>query len=258
MIVKKAFTCSLLGWCLAVSPGHAVPPMVTDDVPPAEMGVIQWYWSTQYLSANELVQRIPLGTAMSIGITERQEISWGIPWESQDGEHGLGDLFIGTKYLLFKEGDTGPLASLSFNLTTPTGSESRGLGLGEWQYDFRFQVQKKWGWFTLIGNIGYTILPKSDKNVWFLSTAQEYDVSPTTKLVSEVYVQTGAQAGLPSMVAGGVGFIHNLRDNFAIQAEVGTSLREGHQGGPELRVYVGLEWDLSAPWKKPDKTEAAK
>jgi hypothetical protein len=230
--------------------GFAVPPLVADDVPPAEKGAIQWYLATLYLSGQGSIERDILTTAMSIGITDRQEISWGIPLVSTDGEHGIGDLFVGTKFLLFKETEVRPAASVSFNLTTPTGDASKGLGTGGWDYDFRCQAQKKWGWFTLIGNVGYSLLNDPERNVWFVSTAQEYEINETTRLLSEVYFQTSAEAGLPNIVAGDIGFVHSFTEKFNVHAAVGTSLREDHHSGTNLRVYVGFEWDFDAPWKR--------
>lgn len=235
--------------------GFAVPPLVSDDVPPADKGQIQWYLGSQYLSGNGSIERDLLATSMSIGITDRQEISWGIPFISTGGEHGLGDLFVGTKYLLLKETETLPAASASFNLSTPTGDQSRGLGTGGWDYDFRLQAQKKWGWFTLIGDVGYTLLTDPRRNVWFVSTAQEYEVSDTTRLLSEVYFQTSAEAGLPNRIAADMGFVHSFNEKFNVHAAVGTSLRDDRRSGTDLRVYVGFEWDFDAPWKPPAPTK---
>jgi len=250
--MKQLFVFSSLLVGLSLQEAQAVPPLVSDDVPPAEKGTVQWYWATQYLSGQGSIERDLLTTVMSIGITDRQEISWGIPLVSTDGEHGLGDLFVGTKFLLFKETDSCPAASASFNLTTPTGDASKGLGTGGWDYDFRFQAQKKWGWFTLIGNVAYSLLNDPQRNVWLVSTAQEYEISETTRLLSEVYFQTSAEPGLSNIVAADVGFVHNFTEKFNVHAAIGTSLREDHRSGTDLRVYVGFEWDFDAPWKKPE------
>lgn len=76
-----------------------------------------------------------------------------------------------------------------------TGDESRGLGSGEFDYDLRLRTQKTWGWFTAIGNVGYTIVTdpeyrsvqQSAENVWLLAFGQEYQVAKRTKLLSEIY-----------------------------------------------------------------------
>jgi len=249
-LLKRLFLfCALLA-SLSFREAHAVPPLVSDDVPPAEKGAIQWYLATLYLSGQGSIERDLLTTAMSIGITDRQEISWGIPLVSTGGEHGLGDLFVGTKFLLFKETEGRPAASVSFNVSTPTGDASRGLGDGGWEYDFRFQTQKKWGWFTLIGNVGYSLLNDPQRNAWFASTAQEYELNETTRLLSEVYFQTSTEPILSNIVAGDIGIVHNFTEKFNVHAAVGTSLREDRRSGTNLRVYVGFEWDFDAPWKK--------
>ena len=140
----------------------------------------------------------------------------------------------------------------------PTGDETRGLGSGEFDYDLRLRAQKTWGWFTALGNAGYTFVTDpefggvttSTENVWFLSFAQEFQVAKKTSLLSEIYFVSRETRGDPNRLAANIGFKHKLRDNLSIHAAVGKSLREDSRGGPDLRVYVGLKWEFGAPWKQ--------
>src|SRR5262245_13312490 len=107
-----------------------------------------------------------------------------IPNLSEHGKYGFGDARIGTKFMFVKEREGIPGMALSFELKLPTGDESRGLGTGKFDYDFRFRTQKTWGWFTLIGNAGYTFISESKiggiassrENVWIITCAQEYEL----------------------------------------------------------------------------------
>jgi len=192
---------------------------------------------------------------LNYGLTDRQEITLEIPYLSQQGEHGFGDLAIETKYMFLKETKTLPGIAGSLELKLPTGSAARGLGSGAVDYEFLLRAQKTWGWFTAIGNVGCTILgkPEGRNAVWFASFAQEYKVSDKTKLLSEIYLETADEQCQPNRCAANVGFETEIAHNLTFLAAAGRSLREGARGGPDLRVYVGLHWTFDARWKRAAK-----
>jgi hypothetical protein len=192
------------------------------------------------------------------GLTDRQELTFETSGLSLDGHYGLSDSVLGTKYVFLKENEKRPGLAGSFELKLPTGDESRGLGSGEFDYDLRLRVQKSWGWFTAIGNAGYTFvtdpefggLTTSAENVWLLTFGQEYQVAKWTKLLSELYFVSREEPGEPNRLGANIGFKQKLLDNLQIHAAVGKSVREGNRGGPDLRVYAGLKWEFDAPWTK--------
>ena len=239
----------------------AIPPLVSGDVPTADKGTFEIYSGVRYQSESDSVNRQFPIVELVYGLTDRQEFTFEIPFLSQQGEHGFGDAVVGTKYNFIKETGTLPGISGSFELKLPTGSASRGLGSNTYDYDFRFRVQKTWGWFTALGNVGYTLVgePKIGgisqrrDNVWFASFVQEYRVTEKTKLLSEIYLETSEERGQPNRLAANVGFESESAHNLTFQAAVGRSLREGARGGPDLRVYVGLHWVFDAPWKRSEK-----
>jgi hypothetical protein len=248
----KAFVPVLL--FLASAPVcFAPPPMVTGDVPTADKGLVQWFPGSRY-QENEHghPERLLPFTEIVYGISDRQEISFATAAVSKDGHHGIRDSVIGTKYVFLKETDTLPGIAASFELKLPTGDESRGLGSGEFDCDLRLRTQKTWGWFTGIGNVGYTVLTDPEfggvttltENVWLLSFAQEWKVTERTKLLSEIYFVSREEPDAPNRFAANVGFKHHLRDNFAVHAAFGQSLREDGRGGPDLRVYFGFKWEF--------------
>jgi Putative MetA-pathway of phenol degradation len=240
---------------------RAVPPLVSGDVPTADKGTFEIFSGVRYQSESDSVNRqLPI-VEFIYGLSDRQEITFEIPFLSQQGEHGFGDAVVGTKYNFIKETGTLPGISGSFELKLPTGSASRGLGSDTCDYDFRYRVQKTWGWFTALGNVGYTVVgePKAGgitqrrDNVWFASFVQEWRVAKKTRLLSETYLETSDERGQPNRFAANVGFESEIARNLTFQAAVGRSLRDGARGGPDLRVYVGLHWVFDAPWKRPAK-----
>lgn len=231
----------------------APPPLVTGDVPTADKGRFEWYTGARYReSESGKPSRLLPFTELVYGISDRQELTLETAGLSKDGHYGLSDSTVGTKYIFFKETPQYPGIAGSFELKLPTGNESRGLGTGEFDYDLRMRAQKTWGWFTAIGNVGYTIVTDPEfggvttntENVWLLTFAQEYKVAERTKLLSEIYFISREEAGDPNQLAANVGFKHKLHEDLTIHAAIGKSVREGNRGGPDVRVYVGLKWEF--------------
>lgn len=235
----------------------APPPLVTGDVPTANKNSFEWYFGGRYQeSETGTPARLLPFTELVYGLTDRQELTFEIAGLSRDHEYGINDAVIGTKFIFLKETERRPGIAGSFELKLPTGDESRGLGSGEFDYDLRLRAQKTWGWFTAIGNVGYTFVADpefggvatSTENVWLLTFAQEYQIAQRTKLLSEIYFVSRDEPGAPNRLAANIGFKHKLRDNLTVHAAVGKSIREANRGGPDVRVYVGLKWEFGAPW----------
>ncbi len=235
----------------------APPPLVTGDVPTADKQSFEWYVGGLYQeneSGNPL--RLLPASELVYGISDRQEVTFEMGGLSTDHHYGVSDAVVGTKYVFLKETEL-PGISGSFELKLPTGDEDRGLGSGEFDYDFRLRTQKTWGWFTLIGNAGYSIITEptvggvqeSRDNVWLLSTAQEYELAKRFRLLSEMYWFSREEPGGLNTLAGQIGCEYHLRDGLNVHGAVGKSLREGNRGGPDLRAYLGVKWEFGAPWK---------
>ena len=240
---------------------YAVPPLVSGDVPTADKGTFELYSGMRYQSEGDGVNRQIPFVELVYGVSDRQEITFEIPYLSQRGEHGFGDAVFGTKFIFLKETKALPALAGTLELKLLSASESRGLGTGAFDCDLRSRFQKTWGRFTALGNIGYTIVgePKvggvtqARKNVWFASFVPQYKLSDKTKLLGEIYLETSEEPGQPNRFAANVGFDTEIAHNLTFQAAVGRSLREGSRGGPDLRVYVGLHWVFDAPWKRAAK-----
>lgn len=236
----------------------APPPLITGDVPTADKGRFEWYVGGRYQeSESGTPSRLLPFTELVYGLTDRQEFTIEIAGLSVDQEYGLNDAVVGTKYVFLKETAHGPGLAGSFELKLPTGDESRGLGSGEFDYDLRFRTQKTWGWFTAIGNAGYTFVTNpefggvttSTENVWLLTFGQEYQVAKRTKLLSELYFVSREEPGEPNRLAANIGFKYKLLDNLSVHAAVGKSIRKSNRGGPDVRIYVGSKWEFDLPWR---------
>lgn len=237
----------------------AVPPLVMGDVPTADKETFEFYVGARYQeSETGYPSRLLPFIELVYGLTDRMELTLETSGLSEEHEYGVSDSVVGTKYLFLKESVRWPGISGSFELKLPTGDESRGLGSGEFDYDLRLRAQKTWGWFTAVGNVGYTFVTDPQfggvttkmENVWVLVFAQEYQVAEKTKLLSEIYFVSREAPGDADRLAANIGFKHKLLDNLSVHAAIGKSLREGNRGGPDLRLYVGVKWNFDAPWKR--------
>ena len=242
-------------------PAEAVPPLINDDAKPTEKHTFEIYAGYIYDSEPEDLMRDVIAFELDYGISDRQDISFEMPLLSHDGQHGFGDITIGTEYVLVKETTTLPAVALGFEWKLRNGSFTRGLGSGSDEYEFRMPLQKTWGWFTLIGNAGYTIVTEPEshgvreprRNAWFAGLAQEYKVTRHLTLLSELYLETADEPGTPNRFSANVGFEREITEDFSVQAAFEHSLRETARGGPDSRVYVGIHWTFDAPWKREDK-----
>ena len=208
----------------------APPPLVTGDVPTADKESFEWYAGARYQeSESGKPSRLLPFTELVYGLTDRQEITIEIAGLSQDRHHGINDAVLGTKYVFVKETPGAPGIAGSFELKLPTGDKSRGLGSGEFDYDLRLRAQKTWGWFTPIGNAGYTFVtdPKfggarrAAENLWLLTFGQEYQIAKNTKLLSEIYFVGREAPKEPHRLAANIGFKHKLDDNRSVHVFFG-------------------------------------
>jgi hypothetical protein len=215
----------------------------------------------RYESEGDAINRMIPSDEFVYGIWDRQEITFEMPYLSQEGQNGFGDITIGTKYMFVKETKVLPGISSTFEWKLNNGSFPRGLGTGAFNYDFRVIGQKTWSRFSGLWNLGYTIvggpevngLREKRRNVWFTSFAQEIELTEKLRWLSEIYFETADEPGIANRLAADAGFEYKIREDFKVHGTIGRSLREDHEGGPKLRFYVGFEWDFDAPWKHEKK-----
>lgn len=233
---------------LAAGQAGAVPPLVLGDVPTADPGEVELYLGFRYQDDGAVERQVPF-TEVVLGLTSWQEITVEAPYLSAGGQRGLGDAVLGTKLLLLAEAEGRPGVAGSLEWKLANGSRSRGLGSGSMEYDLRLRSQKTWGWFTLLANLGYTLVssptvdgvPLPRRNVGFGGLGSEVELLPPLRLLGEVYWRSASVAGEPARLAGDLGVKCGVAPHLAVHAAVGTSLRRDEQGGPRLRAYAGLK-----------------
>jgi hypothetical protein len=236
----------------------APPPLVTGDVPTADHGTFEWYVGGLYQDSGSTITWAAPFSELVYGITRRWEVTAESAFLIKEGEQGVADTVLGTKYVLLTESEKRPGVALSFEAGLPTGDAERGLGAGAPEYEFRVRTQKTFGWFTPILNVGYAVVEEPTINgvreercnTWRASCAQEWQVARRTKLLTEIYGKTSDEPGGDDRLAANLGFKHKLSESLQLHGAIGKSLREDNRGGPELRAYLGVRYNFDAPWTR--------
>ena len=235
----------------------APPPMVTGDVPTPDKGAFESYVGVLYQKDGTIERNLPF-TELVYGVTERLEVSGELPFVSADGHFGAGDFALGTKYVLLPETDKRLGMAARYEIKFDNGDAERGLGSGGYEHLLRLHAQKTFGWFTPIVNFGGIIVQDVNvggvrqprRDVLLANFEQKWQVAKRTRLLSEINWKTSDTAGEPNRLAWNVGFEQKLRDGLFIHGAGGSSFREHNRGGPDLRLYLGLEYDFDLRRKK--------
>jgi hypothetical protein len=233
---------------------YAPPPLITGDVPTADVGHFELYTGFRYQDTGRIQRQLP-HVELVYGIAPGWEVSAEGNYLSRAGEHGVDDFTIATKTVLLAENARTPGIGASYEFKFDNGEAERGLGSGGNEHDFRLRAQKTFGRATPILNIGYVLVPdarvrgqrSARQHVWRGSFAQEWQVSKTLKLLSEVYWREADEPGANARLGWNVGFKHKLRDGVTWHGAIGESLRSSNRGGPDLRVYIGVKFEFPAP-----------
>ena len=241
----------LAGWIAA--PARAVPPLVAGDVPPADRGTLETFAGFKYQDSGAIERQVP-ALEFAYGISSRQEITLELPYlsVSQPGaptRSGIGDATIGTKYVILPESENAPGFALSLEIKLDNGDETKGLGSGARNAEARSRVEKTWGDFTEIANLGYTAVGEPEaggqrqarNDVWFAAWAQYFALTGAMSLLADLYLETPEEPGGTNRIAADIGVKQDLSSGLQLRAALGKSVRNGNEGGPDLRAYVGLK-----------------
>jgi len=242
----------LLGMILGQTYVFAGPPLSTGDVPTATEGILEIYAGQRYQENADGTIGREMETELAYGVNERLEGLIEVPYISEEGVRGWGDVTLGGKYILLAETAKRPGIAGSLKCELPSASAAQGLGRGAPAWAVRLRGQKTWGRLTAMVNVGYTIIVepiingsrKTRENSWFTAAAEEYKLCKKTILVSEVYWLTREKPGAFNRLAYSVGFKQKLTPNFRIHGAVGGSLRHEDVGGPQLRIFLGVKYEL--------------
>jgi len=231
---------------------YAGPPLSTGDVPTATTGTLEIYAGQRYQENPDGTLSRETSTELAYGLNDRLEASFELPYISEEGTRGWGDVTIGTKFVFKPETAKTPGVAGSIKYEVPSASAARGLGRGAAAWAGRLRAQKTWARLTGMANLGYTIIDepvisgikKVRENPWFVAVAEEYKLCKKTILASELYLQTREKPGAFNRLAYSVGFKQKLTPAFRIHGAIGGSLRHGDAGGPQLRIFLGFKYEL--------------
>jgi len=232
---------------------YAGPPLTTGDVPTAAAGTLEIYAGQRYQENPDGTQGRETETELAFGVNERIEGVFEIPYVSEAGARGWGDVTVGVKYLFVAETAKLPGFAGSIKCELPTASAEQGLGRGAKVWAERLRVQKTWDRLTGMANVGYSIVDepvvggnrKARENPWFTAVAGEYRLFKKTILVSEIYLLTREKPGAYNRLVYSVGFKQKLTPNFRIHGAISGSLRHEDVGGPQLRLFLGFKYELA-------------
>ena len=246
-----------IGWYLALlvacaSPGWAIKPLVSGDVPTAEKGVCEVFIGYLVTDAGDTtVHEVPFWEVV-FGLTRRQELTISDPILVRDSSGGsaagVGDVTLGTKYRLLGEPSADSGLSASLEITLPTGDADRGLGSGAVAVDLRLRGGWQFGSEVVYLNLGHTWLGEDDDeprdDTWFYAAVWDHPIGTKLRLLTEIYARTADDPGAPDRLAATVGIKRHFPRRQQLQLSVGRSLRSGAQGGPDIRFYLGWRRDF--------------
>lgn len=95
-------------------------------------------------------------------VSQAHQFSYTVPFSSEGGVRGLGDVLLNYRYQLMTEGPGRPAFSPRFSLVLPSGDEDEGLGFGVVGYQVNLPFSKQAGDLYLHWNGGFTVLPGVD------------------------------------------------------------------------------------------------
>ncbi len=241
---------------IAVSPGWAAHPLITDDTGTQGKGGFQVELNGEYEHDDTDAVRTEvtmLSGTFSAGLTERIDLVLGIPvqyarvvedtGEGHDvtTEEGISDVSAEIKWRFYER--EGLSFAIKPGVTFPTGDRDKGLGGGRMTCSLYLISTLDAGPACFHANLGY--LQNENKNderceLWHASVAMEYPVWEKLRLVGNVGIDRNpdkASQTDPAFILGGV--IYSL--NEAVDLDVGV--KGGlNDAATDYSVLAGVTW----------------
>jgi len=173
---------------------------------------------------------------------------------------GVQDMELGFKWGFIKQKAHRPQIGSFTMFEIPTGSYSKGLGVGKVWYKLPIWVEKEFGPWSLVGGIGYTVVPQDQyKNYLYGGYLVKRVVNERLELSAEVFSHASegfaaAQTQASTMIDAG-GYYHFKADGWQLLFAYGHSVA----GQTENYGYLGLykTWGKDDKDKDDDKAPAA-
>ena len=234
---------------------QAGPPFQTDDPTPVELGHYEAYIFG--ILDGTPVELDPTGPAF--------EFNWGAipniqlhiilpfgavipsnnPIYDPSGQgpsaYGLTDMELGVKYGLIKQTKHRPQIGSFTMFEIPTGNYSKGLGVGRVWYKLPIWVEKEFGPWSLVGGLGYTVVPQTDyQNFLYGGFLVKKEINKKLELSAELFSHARegtapAQTQASTMIDAG-GYYHFNSPGLQLLFAYGHSIA----GQTENYAYLGL------------------
>ena len=155
---------------------QAGPPFQTDDPTPVDLGHYEAYiFSTVDGTPVEIdptgpafefnwgaIPNIQLHAILPFGAILPSNNPVYLPAGTGPSAFGLTDMELGIKYGFIKQTTHRPQIGSFTMFEIPTGSYSQGLGVGKVWYKLPLWAEKEFGPWSLVGGLGYTVVPQTD------------------------------------------------------------------------------------------------
>jgi hypothetical protein len=240
--------------CLLVSSisttAVAGPPFLTDDPDTVPCGHYETYLFVTY-------DRGPGSTAwalpafeFNLGASPNLQLHVVVPaaYLVPQGAYGLGDVELGAKYRLVREGASVPEVAVFPLVEVPTGDRARGLGNGRTWMRLPVWVQKSGGPWTTYGGIGYEVnQAEGMKNSLFAGWLLQRQISRRLILGTEVYSQQARAVEGHESTSVDAGGYYNVREDVSVLFMLGHTIA----GEEHTVAYVGLYYTWGRPSVQP-------
>jgi len=228
MVISISFIFSIAS---LVSAGR---PLSVDDAGTVDLGIYELEIGIGYIEDRDENGETELSLSIKHGLTERMDLGVSLPYivttpQSGEGEAGMGDTELSTKFNLIKEKDRCPGFSMTLGMILDTGEDDKGIGAGKIDYSFNNVLTKKFKSVDLHGNFGYTAKAKTAS----FGVGLEYPVGKSINLVSELTGENKSDSPLEWLV--GTNF--SGRESLVLDFGIGTGLNDP---GCRLKVTGGL------------------
>jgi hypothetical protein len=193
--LKKLFWAGGALWILLlVLPvrSHAERPLVTEYAGTVEKGYLEVEMGFDHFREAEGDRSFVPSIQIAFGVTERLQISAGLPYIFLDpagkkSRHGPGDLLAYLKYRVWGESGYFPAASLKPFLIVPTGDAGRDLGSGSPEIGLTSVLSESFAGFNLHLDGTYILSgKKQETGQASFGLAGEFEVVKGFNLVGEV------------------------------------------------------------------------
>jgi hypothetical protein len=243
---------------------QAGPPFQTDDPTPVDLGHYEAYvfgtidgTSVEIDSAGPAfefnwgaIPNIQLHAILPFGAAAPLNRAVYAPAGQGPTTFGLTDMELGVKYGFLKQTAHRPQVGSFTMFELPTGDASKGLGVGKVWYKLPIWVEKEFGPWSLVGGLGYTVVPQKDyRNFLYGGYLVKRTLSERLELSAEVFAHGREGLAAPqtesSTLIDAGGYYHFKSPGWQLLFAYGHSVA----GQTENYGYLGLykTWGKDKP-----------